>query len=730
MPDLDTTSMLLLPLFLPIFVMDLIASLLSKLFNPQEDATTTLQSIAEGKATDTHGAPRRSPKSEGVELASIYKNATTVYEMTGQAIEHFGDRVAMKHFEFLGLKKAKESDRFPGKQFGENMVEVTYRELKGRIASFGEGLRQLGMEPQPKTENFDESKGKFTLVIFEDTCKEWTIAMQGAMSQSMVVATCYATLGHEAVVSAVNETNATALMVNWKQVEDFYKRSKDMPSLTTLIASTHEMPKDAVIWSPPDEKSKLQVVSYDDVMNKGKETTVKPTPPKPSDVAVIMYTSGSTGKPKGVVMKHSHLVAGIAGMVTNVHLREGEETFVSYLPLAHILALQIEHVMLSVGATLCYTDPRQLPKAMPKFQPTIFAGVPKVWELLQGGLEKQMDKAPTPLKVVFSVLLTWKIQMLSNGMDTPISNIFFGLISSKVFGRKSIQFGVTGGGPMSPSLQLFCRSVFNCPIIQGYALTETCVGGCFQATSDQRPGVVGPPVPCVEIILQSEPEFKDSAGFSYLHTDTKGSKGEDVIGRGEICMRGPSISVGYYKLPDKTKEDFDKEGFFHTGDIGQFTADGCIKIVDRKKNLVKLKGGEYVAVEAMETAFATSPFSANLCVIANGDLDGPLAIVCANNDALEKWGKNNSITFSSVHELAHTKEARQEVVKSFVAAGKEAGLTKLELRIKDCALVTETEWTPGHGMTASMKLDRKGIMNIHRDEVDAMYKRNNVTVSS
>jgi len=738
MPTLDTTSKLLLPLFLPIFLLDLILSLLSKLLASSPASTKNaniMQSVPVGDAAETHGAPRRSPNAPE-KLASIYKNCTTVYEMVKQATEgEYGDKVAMQHFEFLGLSKLKPADRFPTKQFSEKLVQVTYQQLGQKIRTFGEGLRQMGMEPQPSTagSNFDKAKGKFTLVIFEETCKEWTTALQGAMSQSMVMATCYATLGADAVVLAVNETQATALMVNWKQVEAFYQRAKDMPSLTTIIGSKNEMAPDgsSVIWRPPTgEKAKVQVVSFDDVMDMGKENKYDPTPPKPSDVAVIMYTSGSTGQPKGVVMKHSHLVAGIAGMATNVDLREGQETFVSYLPLAHILALQIENAMLSVGATLCYTDPRQLPKVMPKFQPTIFAGVPKVWELLQGGLEKKMAQGPTALNIVFSILLSWKMKMLSNHMDTPVSNLFFGIICSKVFGRRRIRFGVTGGGPMSASLQLFCRAVFNSPIIQGYALTETCVGGCFQATTDQRPGIVGPPVPCVEIVLQSEPEFTDSDGFSYLHTDTKGSKGEPVIGRGEICMRGPCISSGYYKLPGKTKEDFDEEGFFHTGDIGQFTADGCIQIVDRKKNLVKLKGGEYVAVEAMETAFATSAYCVTLCVIANGDLDGPLAIVLVNKHTLESWAKNAGISFSSVHELSHNKDARQEVVKSFVAAGKEAGLGKLELRIKDCALITDTEWTPGHGMTASMKLDRKQILSIHKEELENMYKRNGVTISS
>ena len=191
-----------------------------------------------------------------------------------------------------------------------------------------------------------------------------------------------------------------------------------------------------------------------------------------------MYTSGSTGKPKGVVMKHSHLVAGLAGMITNVKLREGQEVFVSYLPLAHILALQVENGLLSVGATLCYTDPRNMSKFMPKFKPTIFAGVPKVWELLQQALLKQLDKGPAPLKMIFNIMLEWKIFMLKSNMETPISNDFFGLIATKVFGNKRIEFGVTGGGPMSESLQLFCRAVFNCPIIQGYALTETCVSMC------------------------------------------------------------------------------------------------------------------------------------------------------------------------------------------------------------------------------------------------------------
>ena len=281
---------------------------------------------------------------------------------------------------------------------------------------------------------------------------------------------------------------------------------------------------------------------------------------------------------------------------------------------------------------------------------------------------------------------------------------------------------------MNASLHNFCRVCFCCPFVQGYALTETCVGGCFQALDDKRNGVVGPPVPCVEIMLQSEPDIKDTGGLAYLHTDTVGSKGESVIGRGEICFRGPCISSGYYKLPDKTKAEYDKQGWFHSGDIGQFAADGVIQVIDRKKNIVKLKGGEYVAVEAMETAFIQSPFVELVCVVARGDLDRPLAIVIVEQTYLLAWASDNNVSYESLKDLGDKKEARQAVIDSLVETGKRAGLTKLELGIKDCCLVTDVHWLPGSGLTASGKLDRAAIFKIHADELDAMLKRNGVVV--
>lgn len=340
------------------------------------------------------------------------------------------------------------------------------------------------------------------------------------------------------------------------------------------------------------------------------------------------------------------------------------------------------------------------------------------------GVEKKLSAIPV-VKTIFDILLQWKRRLLRMGLDTPVSNLLFRKVSQKVFGGV-LRFGVSGGGPINGTLHEFCRACFCCPLIQGYALTETCVGGCFQALDDSRASAVGPPVPCVEVMLQSEPDIQDSGGFPYLHTDTKDSKGNPVIGRGEICFRGPCISSGYYKLPDKTAEEYDQDGWFHSGDIGQFTPDGAVQIVDRKKNLVKLRGGEYVQVESMEVAFGQSPFVSTVCVVANGDLDTPLAIVNTEDKYLKKWAAENDINRDNLQELADKKETREAVVKSMVKEGKEAGLTALELRIKDCCLVVGDEWKPGWGLTASLKIDRKQIFKQHEEALNAMLKRNGV----
>ena len=170
-------------------------------------------------------------------------------------------------------------------------------------------------------------------------------------------------------------------------------------------------------------------------------------------------------------------------------------------------------------------------------------------------------------------------------------------------------------------------------------LTETCAGISIQAFDDFRGGIAGVLIPSVECKLESTPDVRDKAGQPYLSTDRFDVDGEPVYGRGEIVVRGTNISSGYYMMKDKTKEDWEDDGFFHTGDIGQFMTDGSIRIVDRKKNLVKLKGGEYIALEKMEMTYGNCEFvdavGGGICVYGDGDMVSKSAMSGRGQDV--KW---------------------------------------------------------------------------------------------
>jgi len=296
---LDTKAKVVLVLAFPLLLWDVVFYILSLQWLWR--IAFLLQgpsSVAVGEATDTHGRPRRSIKSPDTLVAST----KTLYDMIQDAVEEYGEKTALVTRHFVELKKLSPNDRFPTKIYDDdNIEELSYEDFGEQIEFFGAGLRALGMEPVPSLkegESFDDANGPFVMVIFEDTCKQWTIAMHGALSQSMTVATCYATLGQDAVISAVNETNASTLLLNWKQAEKFASLAHTMPSLKTIIASTYEMPEGTPTPLPPKRNSKVQIISTDELLDLGEreQDRYKPVPPKLTDIAVIMYTSGSTGK--------------------------------------------------------------------------------------------------------------------------------------------------------------------------------------------------------------------------------------------------------------------------------------------------------------------------------------------------------------------------------------------------------------------------------------------------
>jgi long-chain acyl-CoA synthetase len=302
-----------------------------------------------------------------------------------------------------------------------------------------------------------------------------------------------------------------------------------------------------------------------------------------------------------------------------------------------------------------------------------------------------------------------------------------------------MKLGMSGGGPLSSDVQTFCRICFGFPLIQGYALTESCCAGCVQLVSDSDDGIVGAPLSCVELKLEDCPDIDDRAHNAYMTSDTKHWDGTECAGRGEVLIRGPSVSLGYYAVGDqadslskKTIAEFshvapnqDEYHWFHTGDIALFTPDGRLKIVDRKKNLVKLKGGEYIAVEQMEAVYGTSKFidakAGGIMVHGDGDIDRPVALIQANMPEIKRWAKDNDIKEEDSDALCQDPKVMEMVLNDLIKIGKGPdGVARNEI-LCAIALISGTgpatfpgndksQWTPENGfLTASNKIDRNSI---------------------
>jgi len=691
-----------------------------------------------------------------------YSECTTVHELMQFSFAKFASKNLFGTRKYLGEYKP-EGARFPLKKFGDSSW-MTYREVQARAASFGAGLCALGCVPQPVNKDYEEMTGPHTILLWEDTCAEWLTALIGAGGQSIAVATSYATLGIEAVSEALNNSQCPIVVCNFTKIAECAALKSKCPSLTTVIYTTN-LVTDADVAKGPPACPGLRVISFDEVCTL---STKDYTPPEPSTMSVIMYTSGSTGKPKGVKIKHESFIASCAGFLEWImqtgSLKLGEETYLAYLPAAHILELVAEHAMVGGGAAIGFASPQTIsskgacrerpdgtinlkpewpypPGAIQEFKPTVLAGVPKIWDIFKKGVEDKLGKGSPVARYLFEVAFTGRALALSQGRDSPLFKLLFKKVAQVAGGR--LKLGITGGGPCASDVQTFVRTAFAMPFIQGYALTETCCAGAVQLPDDARDGVVGPPLASVRVRLNDCTEVLDSTGKPYLTTDTfHGPNGTACAGRGEIWISGTSVSAGYFKMPEKTAEEFityEGKRWFKTGDIGLFTTDGCIRIVDRLKNLIKLKGGEYIAIENMEAVYGgagvVNALNGGVMCYGTGDMDKPVALVQVEMGAVKKWAAEQNISYATPEALCELPATEKYVLDELNKIGKAGKLGANEIlaavklhagtgeptRGADVPPQFHDPWTPQNGaLTATNKINRKPIEQFFKSEMKVL----------
>eukprot|EP00536_Pseudo-nitzschia_multiseries_P002171 jgi/Psemu1/322429/estExt_fgenesh1_pg.C_290001 len=640
-----------------------------------------------------------------------------------------GPSLCMRKRKFIGWKSKKV------KEFGPEITDLTYAEVGEKAYKFGAALAASGCVPSDPEATLEKVTKPCRIAIFENTCAEWMIAALGAFSQSVGVATVYATLGIDSVAEAVVDNTISAIVCNKTNVSYLVANAKNMPCLKTIIYTNDLVGETMEVEMPTNIPAGLTVITFDDFVESGDTAKYPVVPPAPESAAVIMYTSGSTGKPKGVVVKHSSVVAGIAAAEAKLGLDENVK-YLGYLPLAHIFELMYEFACLASGSCISYADPKSLTAtgaypagALEVFAPTHMVAVPKIWDTIKKAIVAKVALSSPVAQALVNTALQWRAFAVTIGLDTPLFNVLVFKKFKKFIGG-NVKHAISGGGPLNGDVQTFIRVAFGFPLVQGYGLTETCAGLTIQEADDLRTGIAGNLVPCVEVRLDSTPDICDKAGLAYLKTDRKDVEGNDIWGRGEVMIRGKNVTTGYYMMPDKTKEVY-VDGWFATGDIGQFMEDGSIRIVDRKKNLVKLKSGEYVALEKMEMVYGNCDFvdavAGGICCYGDGDMDRCVALFQIAKPASMQWAQQTGLIGATEQEgdwekVKNSKELYDHVMECFKKEHANSDLSHIEKLIAVCLL--DSPWTPENGcLTAANKLQRRKVIEDFAKEFEEVKKK-------
>lgn len=327
-----------------------------------------------------------------------------------------------------------------------------------------------------------------------------------------------------------------------------------------------------------------------------------------------------------------------------------------------------------------------------EFKPTILVGVPAVWETVKKGVLTNVSKAGLISRGLFWGAMSAKNFLLTSGF--PGSGLGASVLDAVVFKKLkeatggNLRIVMNGGGPVSKETQKFL-SMAVAPMISGYGLTETSAMGALNDPMAWNPNVLGEVPACVEIKLVDFPD----AGYLTKNNPPQG----------EIFIRGGSVTSGYYDNEEETKAALTADGWFMTGDIGEFDSNGHLSIIDRKKNLVKTQGGEYIALEKLESVYRSSPVVSNICVYAAQDQDKAIAIIVPVEAALKKVASENKIEGDTLETLVHNEKLNSIILEQLQKAGRASGLKPLE--IINGLVLSDEEWTPQNVSCAPLDVD-------------------------
>lgn len=588
-------------------------------------------------------------------------------------------------FDFLEdqLTRFPKEDMLAGKENGE-WIKFSTAKVTALVQRLSAGLLKLGLsgnDMQP--ENQDK------VAIISRNRPEWIILDLACQQIGVTLCPIYPTTNINEIEFIFNDAAVKYVFLSGKDILEKIKNVQPkVPSLKGIYGMDHF--DDVVFWTSIfDDVTDADIAA----MEKFKATI------KASDCATIIYTSGTTGTPKGVMLSHRNIVSNVLNSKESFPFNDSVEArSLSFLPLNHIFERMVTFIYINSGISIYYAQSLEtIADDLKDVQPSLFCTVPR---LLEKVYEKIMSKG-TELTGAKKKLFYWAVA-LGNRYDVLNKGslgyrIQLALANKLIFSKwrealgNKIDFIVTGGAACQVRLiRIF--SAAKIPIYEGYGPTENSPVISVNSKRDQgtKFGTVGLPLRGQELKLEAD---------------------------GEICVKGPSVMMGYYKRPDLTAEAI-IDGWLHTGDIGVLEDGKYLKITDRKKELFKTSGGKYVAPQPIENKMKESPFIEQMMIVGAGEkFVGALIVPSMSN--LKEWMRIKDIPFTNNEDAVHNPLVLEHYKKLIEAFNEYFNHVE---QVKKFELLPE-EWSIETGeMTPKLSLKRKVIMEKYHEAIDRIYK--------
>ena len=581
---------------------------------------------------------------------------------------------------------------------------ITYEHAYLESIDFAKGIEALQLCPL-----YDNCK---FLGIFSNNRIEWVITDIACWQNSYTLIPFITGTDAESFRHIFAQSQLSTIIVsgiNFQKVFDVFKKGfiKPLKNIIVFDIVEDELIKQAI-------QENLKIFHYKDVLEAGRKSNLPLNPCNSDTIFTLCYTSGTTSLPKGVMLSHKNIVAAIVAFIYGNYFDISRiKTLISILPLAHIFERLVFVVMIYAGVKAGFFcgDIEKIMMDFQEIKPNMIIGVPRLFQRFNAKIESEFAKLTGFKSWLVKRALRVKLANLKNKKKYS-HYVYDKLVFNKIrnaFGGE-IKALISASAPIDGSLLENLKIIFGCQFMQGYGQTET--GGPVSISYDYDPNPTSNGPPC----LTCEIKLVDVPDMEYFSTYMKDGKN---LPRGEICCRGPGMCLGYYKEIEKTKELFDKDGWLHTGDIGEILEEGTLKIIDRKKNIFKLSQGEYIAPEKIENILTLSKYVAQVFVEGNSLRNFLVAIIYPQKDPIIEYAKEHNLN-GTFEELVENYEINKIILQDIRALSKEKKLNSLETVAK-IHLISKPFSLENNLLTPTFKLKRFQARKTFEKEVDLMY---------